>query len=411
MPIRHLAIEPRDGLFLKDGRGWFSNASGNGRSLVWPMPSTIRGALRAGYGRGFEISNGQPLDPAGWETHTRDLTVDTMLALRRVLTNPAAEWAPDHRMWPVPADAYYVADSAATGLLQAQRYALRAPKTETMGRNSISDLDQLARENLWRAHSSTKTKHASRPGWWTNDAFVKWLCGEPLAAESGISNLPVNLRMHVGIDAATFTNQQSLLYATETVEFVQSGSASETHQWAIGVRLAVSDDQRPIAAPLTVGGKRMLAGAHVISSAVFEIPQQVDTAFEKGSPGLALIVVAPTEFERGWLPDGLASSDGVFRGEVLHGRGEWILRSAIISRPMHASGWDMSAVSDHGRHGRPKRTSRLVPPGSVYFFVKASGQPFDAADARALWLCRLGQRRDDGFGCAVPGIWNAVSAP
>ena len=73
---------------------------------------------------------------------------------------------------------------------------------------------------------------------------------------------------------------------------------------------------------------------------------------------------------------------------------------------MHVSGWDM--VSDKDKGGAPRATSRLVPPGAVYFFERAEpdGAPFTADDAKALWLAALGGRTDDGFGRVVPGIWN-----
>ena len=78
---------------------------------------------------------------------------------------------------------------------------------------------------------------------------------------------------------------------------------------------------------------------------------------------------------------------------------------ATVPRPMHISGWDMA--SDKAKGGAPRATSRLVPPGAVYFLARADGRPFTPADAEALWLAApLGGRTNEGFGCVVPGIWN-----
>jgi CRISPR-associated protein Cmr3 len=76
-----------------------------------------------------------------------------------------------------------------------------------------------------------------------------------------------------------------------------------------------------------------------------------------------------------------------------------VLRAAVVPRPLHVSGWDMAARA-------PKPTSRMVPPGAVYFFERVDGQPFGEAEARALWLAAIGARTDEGFGRVVPGTWN-----
>ena len=79
--------------------------------------------------------------------------------------------------------------------------------------------------------------------------------------------------------------------------------------------------------------------------------------------------------------------------------GELILRAAFVPRPVHISGWDMAS-------GAPKATDRMVPPGAVYFFERADGTGFTAADAEALWLSALGGRQAEGFGRVVPGTWD-----
>jgi hypothetical protein len=55
---------------------------------------------------------------------------------------------------------------------------------------------------------------------------------------------------------------------------------------------------------------------------------------------------------------------------------------------------------------QPKRTTRLVPPGAVYYFVKADNGNFTANDAKQLWFAALGDRVAEGFGRFVPGIWH-----
>jgi CRISPR-associated protein Cmr3 len=92
-----------------------------------------------------------------------------------------------------------------------------------------------------------------------------------------------------------------------------------------------------------------------------------------------------------------------FRGALQGVSGELILRAACVPRPMHISGWDMADAKEKG--GAPRSTSRLVPPGAVYFLERAEPNgTFTANDARALWQTTLGGRKHEGFGRVVPGI-------
>jgi CRISPR-associated protein Cmr3 len=122
-------------------------------------------------------------------------------------------------------------------------------------------------------------------------------------------------------------------------------------------------------------------------------------AFRSPSSGLRLVAVTPLCFGKGWLPDALSESGGVYRGRLAALDHEVILRAAFVPRPIHVSGWDMVK-------GEPKPTSRMVPPGAVYFFERADGEPFGETDAKTLWLAALGTRTDEGFGRVVPGTWN-----
>jgi hypothetical protein len=121
---------------------------------------------------------------------------------------------------------------------------------------------------------------------------------------------------------------------------------------------------------------------------------------ETGSPGLRLIAVTPASFSHGWLPDGFRFKDGCFRSQLpgLEGQ-EIILRAAYMGPPLHMSGWDRAKL-------RPRAIRRLVPAGSVFFFVKADGTPFTSKEILGLWMCALGSGTDEGLGRFVPGLWS-----
>jgi CRISPR-associated protein Cmr3 len=121
-------------------------------------------------------------------------------------------------------------------------------------------------------------------------------------------------------------------------------------------------------------------------------------------------VVTPAKFQNGWLPSGFDVHGGEFCGQLRSISGEFRLRAAFVPRPLHVSGWNMVGGGNvrGGKRagGAPKETSRMVPPGAVYFFDHLHGRPFDGEDARKLWLAALGGRTDEGFGRVVPGIWD-----
>src|SRR5690606_7359074 len=114
------------------------------------------------------------------------------------------------------------------------------------------------------------------------------------------------------------------------------------------VEVAVPSNGLPKVA--TFGSDSRLARVEQLPSALFEPPSRLLEAFRSGSAGLRLVAVSPLCFDRGWVPDGLVSRNGEYRGE-LAGH-EVVLRAAFVPRPIHVSGWDMA-------EGKPKPTSRM----------------------------------------------------
>src|SRR5690606_41849829 len=78
----YLALVPRDGFFAKDGRGWYTSASGRGHGLDWPWPSTILGALRLLWGRGEETMRGTTFTPDDRRRHTQPMKLGRKLGAR-----------------------------------------------------------------------------------------------------------------------------------------------------------------------------------------------------------------------------------------------------------------------------------------------------------------------------------------
>lgn len=373
----HLALVPRDGFFTKDGRGWHTSASGRGHSLDWPWPSTVLGALRSLWGRGEEARSNTTFTPDDWRTRTQPIQLGRTLALRR---EHGAAWRVEDATWPVPLDALWL-----EGRNEVHRLDPEKPIAPTLGRD-----DDEAREALWRPVPSDAQKPLASPRWWSSAEFTSWLAGKPVEVRDEDLGTTRRIQVHVGIRPDELTSNEGVLFSHDVVETLDPGG-----EWALGVEVALPAGELPKVA--TLGSDSRLSRVELLPKTIFEPSMRVLEAFRPSSTGLRLVVVSPLCFEKGWLPDGLVNTDGEYRGQ-LAGL-DVILRSAFVQRPIHVSGWDMAKRE-------PKPTSRMVPPGSVYFFERADGKPFGEVEAKALWLAALGTRTDEGFGRVVPGVWH-----
>lgn len=400
----HHAIRPRDGFFFKDGRGWHTSASGRGRGLAWPFPTTLRGAMRTAYGRGCEAVFGRSFDPGAWAEETRGVRLGAVLGLRRPYASVA--WAAAHRMWPVPLDASFLGEVGLVRPLEPldpRQLAERGPGVTTLGRD-----DDPIRERLWwpvprDADERDAGKPVEPPEWWTDEDFARWLGGSLVKAPSRLdaerARIPRRVDVRLAIDPATVTAQEGAIFANDVYETLHR-SEDMLHEWAIGCAAELPAAADLAARSWTLGSDRRLARAEVIDAAVFDDRPEATAV---AAPRIRLIVVTPAHFARGWLPDGLEASaeHGEYRGILPGIDEEVVLRAAFVGRPAHVSGWDMT-------EGQPKPTRRLVPPGSVYFFEKLGGGSFTPAELSSLWLAALGhdvRDIDDGLNRVVAGPW------
>lgn len=388
-----LAVRARDGWFLKDGREWAPTVA---RSLDWPMPSTLLGALRTAVGRSREVMRGNALADTDWLDIRGRTALDAMIALRRPIAPAGTTWASAHRVWPVPSDAVFLTDDA--GAVPEVR--LLRPQPASLC--SIGRDDEPSREALWWPHLDSTAKPGRAPSWWHEDALVEWLSDDRAAREwSGPyrgHTMPRHIRMHMEMDSQRKIGREGILFGHDVVETLDGAYA----EWAIGCAFRHPDE--PPTGFATLGGDRRTVMIEPAAGDIFTIPEALERAFrERGPRGVRLMTVTPAAFQEGWLPDGFRREGSVIRGRLPNLDHDVILRAAFVQRAVHVSGWDMV------RH-RPKPTVRLVPPGSMFHLVKASGESFTAEDARSLWLMAMGSLTSEGFGRFVPGIWSLEEA-
>lgn len=416
-----LALLPRDGVFSKDARGWYSSESGRGHALDWPWPSTLLGALRGAWGRVHEARLGQALVGDAWR-QTEAITLRQSLVLRRSF---GASWGPEHRVWPVPADSFW--PEAEGGQVEGTVNVQRLEPWPADGVQTLGHDDDGCRAALWQVRPPSRAKPGARPTWWRDDDFIAWLAGQSVAPRPKRAWLTLARRTqtHVRLQRETLTAEDGMLFSHEVVETLDrervdghdGGGAGGTGgagaegdagarrnvEWGMGVAIGLRAGgpffDTPPPALVHFGSNGRVAPVEALPPELFEPPPKLRQAFRTPSRGVRLVIANAACFREGWLPDGLTRQGEAFRGRLSGLDVELVLRAALIARPLHASGWDMLA-------GRPKPVARLVPPGSVYFFERVDGRPFDETLARALWLHSVGERTDEGFGRVVPGTWN-----
>lgn len=390
-----VSLSPRDGLFLKDGRGWFTSESGRAGSVEWPFAGTVRGALRTCLGHAREETLGRPLPVEEWLSLNASLGIDAVLPLCR----PVGEsfFSATARRWPAPRD----------GVIFTGEDHVR-PLTPTASSVAttvvLDDLAEAVAVEALRHPSPGEIdgKPADMPQWWCDEAFTAWLCGMPVKA-SGIAptNRPVSrVQTHVTIDPGTGSARDGGLFSSTVVEpLTRAADEGVTHDWAVA---AIGSGFQPgdlAGRRVRLGGDGRFALCEPLPDTAFAMPDPVRHAFASGQRGLRMILVGHASFTRGWLPGWLHVREGTLAGEM-PGVGNVVLRAACVGRPVSVSGWDMAAR-------RPKPTRRLAPAGSVYFFEKVDGTAFTAADAEAIWLRAVGEAPAPGeaTGAVVPGIW------
>ncbi|MFP2925019.1 type III-B CRISPR module-associated Cmr3 family protein [Pyxidicoccus sp. 3LG] len=387
------ALVPRDGLSLKDGRGWYTSEVGRGYSHPWPLPTTVRGALRAAWGHDVQ-GTGAPWSPADWERRSAGVVLRHSVALRRPLGEDS--FLARHRMWPFPADAVLVRED---GQLRVER--LEPAPSGVDGAETLGPDEDAAREALWHPRRSRGGKPALAPLFWTEDRMMAWLRGEPVTV-SRVEVLGRRTDFHLAIAPDTQAALPSMLHSREVVELLDlerhESEPPRAMEWALGLSCALPElAPRLLRGPVGLGGRRRLSAVERLEPALFAPPETLP----RTAPGLRLVLATPAEFRRGWLPDGFEREEGRpprYVGRLPGVEAPVVLRAAVVPRPLDVSSWDMVRRC-------PRPTRRWVPAGAVYFFQKHGGGGFTADELRALWLASWGGGREEALGQVLPGVW------
>jgi CRISPR-associated protein Cmr3 len=376
---RTILIEPRDPLIFRDPRP--AEAGLPIRSLDWPLPSAMIGAIRTRLGRltGFDA-----------------VTVERLKRIEHVGPIPAIPSTSGWQLcFPAPADAVLFAGKSAEEKPGVDVCALRPRR---LGENEGTNLDP----ELVPLSGAREEKPLKGPRFWTATATLSWLnssFSETVLGKLGPGKFERQRRIHLEVDPATFAAKEGQLFSTEGLELTERvpeiGWPPETA--ALCSQIRTDDNAWAALDPIApLGGERRL-GYWSEPSIAWPTPPESLAAVKH----LRLQLIAPAAFDGGWKPGWLnekyEGSPPEFPSLKLR------LVAAAVPRAVAHSGWDLTKRGSKGQ----KATRFLAPAGSVYFFESEQ-----EVDARPLWLrsiCDRPQDRLDGFGVVLCGGWKWLS--
>lgn len=393
MPDSHtVLIQPRDPLIARDARPFTAlDAGGRARSLDWPFPQTLAGAVRTHIGAAL-----------GWTWTEAEQAAALAISVQGPIViarrGPEDSWSP---YFAAPRDALAYSNEGERAI---HRLLPDVRPDSDAGTNLPSGLQPL--------QVTRDVKPAGDAAYWSLADQVAWTCDAEKARppDHHLAALPRETRVHVAIDHERRASIEGKLFTTEGLVFVDeplpvpSNRTPVTRRKAEAARAILCRvtgapfEWTPERSLMTLGGERRAASIEP-ASAWPAAPSEVLVKCV-GTRRLRLQLVTPAHFgPGGWCPDWLDANSLTGRPPGCAGL-ELRLLSAAVGRPVAVSGWDYA-------RGAAKGVRYLAPAGSVYFFEVVSG---DVTHDRAstLWLgsiCLNQQDRNDGYGLVIPGIW------
>lgn len=385
-----LLLQPRDPILLRDGRPFAAEPGARARTLPWPMPHTVAGALRTHVG----------------ETQDFDWDTDGPERARAMhLRGPLAATQDAEGIWqilvPAPRDAVFFEPEAGKPDLLCLR-----PLPETQMPAGAGVLSPA--QGLRPLEVTEDRKPRTTPAFWPLAAAADWLSqARPVRFDPGDAEaLPTETRTFVKIDESTQTGEPGMLFSADLLCFADfatppsSVKATATPAQALLCRLSGAGAVAAGPQFLPLGGERRMATVSPADGVAWpHLADYPGLAGElAGIRRLRMQLVTPAVLAGGWKPWG---------GETLTGELRSVpglrltLVGAAVGRPSPVSGWDLKAKG-------PKPLRYAAPAGSVYFFEVVGSDGLTAGQAEALFLQPVnGDAADDadGFGLALPGVW------
>lgn len=361
-------LEPRDPFIARDGRPFNPEPGARARTLPLPLPSTIAGAFRSRAG-------GDPFDKA---------------KIPELLKTPV------HGPWlvsldedgscndlylPAPADiAYRLVDAEDSEDATIEPRRLLPIQIPGGFKTNLPDgLHALGLEEPF------DEKPPSGPAFFKAEYLFRWLEGEGLGSirksDLGLVPLKRDARIHIAIQRAQHTAEESALFLTEGLVF-------ESLYKRLAMLVRSSLELSPGIG--RVGGEGRLSAFRKTELILPPCPERIiDNIVQHKA--CRLMLITPGLFVDGYRPR-LFEQRGVRPNLV----------AACISSSATVSGWDL-------KERKPKPTRKLAPAGSVYFIRLEGNDDAIRQWAKERYLQSLAdddQDKLDGWGIALLGSWN-----
>lgn len=372
-------IIPRDPLIFRDGKPFTAAPGARAKSLPFPFPSTIVGAVRTMAGT----------DPkTGKFDKSRIAELLKKHILGPVLVELEKGEIKDY-LFPAPADALLL---MANDEELARRQWVRPIKTPSEALTDLENLSLVGPKEIIK-----KKPHPKQPRFWRKGEYFKWL-EKPTDHLVNLSKLGHNgpqteSRTHVSINPKTHTAAPGALFQTSGLEYSHTEKKDSEDDYiklnearTLAMVVETNADLRDSLGFL--GGERRIVQWLAKKAQLPSCPDKViQNIKEQGA--CRLILLTPAYFRQGYLPTWLQEEHSI---EIV---------GAAVPRYNAVSGWDYKV-------GAPKPTRRLAPAGSVYFIkIEQNAEDF----INSVWMKTVSdgaQNRLDGFGLAVLGIWDGT---
>ena len=375
-----LLIQPRDPLLFRDGRPFTADPGAMAQSLDWPLPSTVAGAIRTllGEANGFDWADDGP---------ARALQIQ----IRGPLPVIEGEDGALRVFVAAPADVLWLKERQKPAILRPRK-SLPAGAGCTVPSPGLMPVAVFAKGKPWTPIVL-----------WPLESVLRFLLEQTPPPDPGdcAHRFPREARTHVRINARTMTADPGGLFSTESL-CIPDVTVQRTNARRTGLLVQIlADYEAPSNCFIALGGERRAAIATDGHCAWPEPPEGWLEKLAKtvsGKRRIKLQLVTPAVFDKGWRP-GWVDDDlaGTLPGTGVHVK----LVSACVHRPVGFSGWDYEKR-------QPKAARYAAPAGSVYFFEVTDGNP-GPDDLGRLFLgsiCDDARFNNDGFGLALPGVWD-----
>lgn len=396
-------------LLFRDARPFGSGGDETrARGLIAPRPATTAGFVRTLTG-----------DALGWNWQERGVP-EQARALRvrgSVLQRVTGADGRAESVVPAPANAVVMQVQAGTDQSGGNTVMRLAP-VEALKDGEGTDLPG----GLRPLDVTMDGKPQAGYGWWRWTDVETWLTGGTPKSGGRSEDLPEKIdlpaldeRVHVSLDADRKAAAESMLFTVEYRAMASGTVGKDFAEWNLRVladlpelpgqaRSHLGGERRPVAVTLRQGSETLLPLSDGLVGTL------------TGASRVCLMLVTPAAFRGGWQPgwaqravkDETAArvvkvADLPAHLAPLSALSGATLVGAAVGRPEAVSGWSLES----GRIG-PKRTQRLAPAGSVYFFELGAGQTLTAEQVRDLWCLPVSDdesNANDGAGVAVWGVW------